>query len=67
MVRGGIQLDPEAPVGSRHVTLRLRYQACTVEKCLPPRVADLPLDFRVVAAGTQTRRLHPDLFPAQRP
>jgi hypothetical protein len=67
LVRGAVLVAPDALVGSRHLSLRLRYQACTTEKCFPPKVEEVPFDFRVVAAGTATRPLHPDLFTASSP
>jgi Thiol:disulfide interchange protein DsbD, N-terminal len=67
LIHGSVKMAPDAALGPRHVLLHLRYQACTREKCLPPRTEEVPLDFKVVAAGTAVRSLHPDLFPPPRP
>ena len=67
LIRGAVRVVPGAAVGPRHLILRLRYQSCTRRKCLPPKVEEIPLDLRVVRAGSATRRLHPDLFPAATP
>ena len=64
LIRGTLRLSPEAEVGPRHLILRLRYQSCTREKCLPPMVEEIPLDLKVVAAGKAGPRLHPDIFSA---
>ena len=32
---------PNAPVGEQHIPLKLRYQACSTEVCLPPVTIDL--------------------------
>jgi hypothetical protein len=67
LVRGTVRAGADAAAGPRHSTLRLRYQACTREKCLPPKVEEIPVSLPVVAAGTPTRALHPDLFPPAKP
>jgi len=64
VIRGTLKAGTGAALGARRLTVRLRYQSCTREKCLAPRVEEIPLNLRVVAAGTATRRLHSDLFPA---
>lgn len=66
-IRGTVKVGPGAAVGPRRLILRLRYQSCTREKCLAPKVEEIPLDLRVLRAGSATRRLHPDLFPSTTP
>ncbi len=63
VIRGSLRAAPDAAEGTRHLTLRLKYQSCTREKCLPPRTEAIPLEVRIVKTGTATRSLHPDLFP----
>jgi len=63
LIRGSLKAGAGTAPGARRLTVRLRYQSCTREKCLAPRVEEIPLDLRVVAPGTATRRLHSDLFP----
>ncbi len=63
LIRGTVRVAPGTAAGPRRVSLRLRYQSCTREKCLAPRVEEIPLDLRVLRAGSPTRRLHPHLFP----
>jgi hypothetical protein len=62
LVRGSVRVPSNGALGERHLALRLRYQACTQEKCLPPKVEVFACDLPVVAVGTRTRSLHPDLF-----
>jgi hypothetical protein len=64
LIRGSLKAGAGAALGERRLTVRLRYQSCTREKCLAPRVEEIPLDLQVVAPGTAQRRLHSDLFPA---
>ena len=67
LIRGTLKVGPGAAVGPHRLVLRLRYQSCTREKCLAPRVEEIPLDLQVSRAGSGRRRLHPDLFPPATP
>lgn len=51
-----------APLGAQHIPLKLRYQACSTELCLPPTT--LPLDAAVNIAGSasEARLAHPEIF-----
>ena len=50
-----------APLGAVHIPLKLRYQACSTEICLPPVTLTLDATFNV--AATAGRPTHPELFP----
>ena len=56
----------DAPTGAQHIPLKLRYQACSNEVCLPP--VTLPVDVTVNVADTATAAhpAHPDVFQAPR-
>jgi hypothetical protein len=50
-----------APLGAQHIAMKLRYQACSTEICLPPVTLALDAAFNVAAsAGKPT---HTELFP----
>ena len=51
-----------APLGAQHIPLKLRYQACSTELCLPPTT--LPLDAAVNIAGSssEAKLAHPEIF-----
>ncbi|HKW64142.1 MAG TPA: protein-disulfide reductase DsbD N-terminal domain-containing protein [Candidatus Acidoferrum sp.] len=51
-----------APLGEQHIPLKLRYQACSTELCLPPTT--LPLDAAVNITGdaSTAKPAHQDLF-----
>ena len=51
-----------APLGEQHIPLKLRYQACSSEICLPP--VTLTLDATVNVAAT-SKPAHPELFGKQ--
>ncbi len=50
-----------APLGAQHIPLKLRYQACSTEICLPPVTLSLDAAFNVAASGAKP--VHPELFP----
>jgi hypothetical protein len=50
-----------APLGAQHIPLKLRYQACSTEICLPPVTLTLDATFNVAAAAGKPT--HPELFP----
>jgi hypothetical protein len=54
-----------APLGATEIPLKLRYQACSTEICLPP--VTIELQARVEVAGTRgaAKAAHTELFPAR--
>jgi len=64
VIRMALSAQPDAPLGAQHIPLKLRYQACSLDACLPP--VTLNVDAAVtVAAANISRPAHPELFPAQ--
>jgi thiol:disulfide interchange protein DsbD len=57
---------PDAPTGAQHMPMKLRYQACNNEVCLPP--VTLPVDavVNVTADASAAHPAHPDVFQAPR-
>jgi Disulphide bond corrector protein DsbC len=53
-----------APVGSRQVPLKLRYQACSTEICLPPITIDLQATIDIAATRAAMKPAHPEVFAA---
>lgn len=51
-----------APLGEQRIPLKIRYQACTEDTCLPPVTLDLEALVIVAAAGAKARPAHPELF-----
>jgi hypothetical protein len=56
----------DAPLGEQHIALKLRYQACNDELCLPPAKLDVDAKINVAATPNASRPAHPELFPRQR-
>ncbi len=52
-----------APLGAQHIPLKLRYQACSHEICLPPVTKDVDAIINVVASDSSAKPAHPELFP----
>src|SRR5438477_11206892 len=53
-----------APLGEQHIPLKLRYQACSTELCLPP--TSLPLDAVVnIASASEAKPAHSEIFAKQ--
>jgi hypothetical protein len=55
-----VAVDANAPLGEQHVALKLRYQACNNEVCLPP--VTLPVDAAIHVSSGESRPSHPELF-----
>ena len=62
VIRGSVKIAGNAMPGRRRAVTRLRFQACTTDRCYPPGREEVVLDFRVVPPGQATRPQHPDLF-----
>jgi len=54
-----------APLGEQHIPLKLRYQACSTELCLPPVTLTLDATLNVVASASAARPAHSEIFGKQ--
>jgi len=63
VLRLPVAIDAAAPLGEQHIPLKLRYQACSTEVCLPP--VTLQVDAVLHVSATQSRPSHPELFSKQ--
>lgn len=54
-----------APLGEQHIPLKLRYQACSNELCLPPVTLTLDAKLSVAASASAARPAHPEIFGKQ--
>jgi DsbC/DsbD-like thiol-disulfide interchange protein len=52
----------DAPLGALHIPLKVRYQACSSEICLPPVTRDVDAAVHVVASASAAKPAHPELF-----
>jgi DsbC/DsbD-like thiol-disulfide interchange protein len=54
-----------APLGEQHIPLKLRYQACSNELCLPPVTRTLDATLNVAASASAAKPAHSDIFGKQ--
>ena len=64
VLRMPVTAQARAPVGSQQIPLKLRYQACSTEVCLPPVTIDLQAAIDIVASPAAAKPAHAELFPA---
>ena len=55
----------DAPLGEQHIPLKLRYQACSNELCLPPVTLTLDAALNVVASASAVKPAHMEIFGKQ--
>jgi hypothetical protein len=53
---------PNAPIGESHLPLKLHYQACSSEICLPPVTLPLEAVIHVTDNPNSARPAHSDIF-----
>jgi len=58
-----VSVLPSAPLGAQHLPLKLRYQACSTEICLPPVTLSLDAIVNVAPSASGSKPIHPELFP----
>jgi thiol:disulfide interchange protein DsbD len=51
-----------APLGEQHIPLKLRYQACSNELCLPPVTVTLDAALHVAASASAAKAAHSEFF-----
>jgi thioredoxin:protein disulfide reductase len=54
---------PNAPMGEQRVPLKLHYQACSDEICLPPTTLSLYASINITDKPDAARAVHSDIFP----
>ncbi len=53
---------PNAPLGAQQLPMKLRYQACSTEVCLPPVTKDVLATINVVADKSAARAANSQVF-----
>jgi Disulphide bond corrector protein DsbC len=66
VLRMDVTTLPNVPLGAQHIPLKLRYQACSSEVCLPPVTLDVDAPVTIASGTTPARAAHPELFQSQR-
>jgi uncharacterized protein len=62
ILRLGLTALAGAPLGPQRIPLKLRYQACSEEICLPPVTVDIGAEFTVVSGISAARPAHAEFF-----
>jgi hypothetical protein len=57
-----VTVSADAPTGAQHIPLKLRYQACNNEVCLPPVTLPVDATVNVTASVGAAHVAHPELF-----
>lgn len=52
-------------IGTQHIPLKLRYQACSTEICLPPVTLSLDATVNVSGNAGASKPAHPEIFSRQ--
>lgn len=61
-----VTVAADAPTGAQHISLKLRYQACSNEVCLPPVTLPVDAAINVVANAGEAHPSHTELFQTPR-
>lgn len=61
-VRVPLTVLPNAPLGAQHLALRLHYQACSSEICLPPVTKDVEATINVVDGKSGAKPANTAIF-----
>jgi thiol:disulfide interchange protein DsbD len=56
----------DAPTGPQHIPLKLKYQACNNEVCLPPVTLPVDATVNVTDSARAAHPAHPDIFQNSR-
>jgi len=62
VIRLPLTVLASAPLGPQHFAMKLHYQACSNEICLPPVTKDVDATINVVAAGSAAKPANPQIF-----
>jgi len=62
ILRVPVRILATAPVGAQSLTLKLRYQACSTEICLPPVTKEVPVTINVTATTSASKPANKEFF-----
>ena len=62
ILRLRVNTHADAPLGAQHIPLKLRYQACSEEICLPPVTVDVDAKFTVVSKSSAAKPANSEFF-----
>ncbi len=62
ILRVPVRVAADAPTGEQTIPLKLRYQACSQEVCLPPVTLNLAAKVNVAAQASAAKPAHSEVF-----
>jgi len=62
VILGSLKAAGGTPAAEKQVKGFLRYQACTTQRCYPPKKEEFTFPVRVVAPDAPVQMLHSELF-----
>lgn len=62
VVRLPLTVLANAPLGAQHVPIKLKYQACSQEICLPPVTKEVDATVNVVAGASDAKAANSEIF-----
>jgi DsbC/DsbD-like thiol-disulfide interchange protein len=65
VVRIPVTVLGNAPLGAQQIPLKLHYQACNNEVCLPPTTLNLDATVTIAATASDARPAHSELFRSE--
>jgi len=65
ILKMALKVLPAAPLGEQKIPLKLRYQACSTELCLPPATLSIEAVVNVAASASASKPAHQDVFKTQ--
>ena len=57
-----LKILPVAPLGEQKIPLKLRYQACSTELCLPPATLSIEAVINVATSASASKPAHTEIF-----
>jgi len=61
-VRVPLTVLPNAPLGAQHIAMKVHYQPCSTEICLPPVTKDVDATVNIVAAQSAAKPANAGMF-----
>ena len=63
VIRMAVDAPADAPSGAAHIPLKVRYQACSTDACLPPVTLPVDATINITDSKAAAKPAHPELFP----
>jgi hypothetical protein len=62
VIRMPVNVPANAAVGATHIPLKVRYQACSTDACLPPVTLPVDAAINITDSKSSAKPAHPELF-----